>query len=109
MASDAALLTAKFEDGRLELAAGGSWTAGWRWALYVHEACVAAMLVGAGVAVTRARRFGALRDGEPPAPEAREHDLRVHRRAGRVAVAASVLALVMAAAVLAGMYTRAGF
>jgi len=87
----------------------GSWTAGWRWALYVHEACVAAMLVGAGVAVTRARRFGALRDGEPPAPEAREHDLRVHRRAGRVAVAASVLALVMAAAVLAGMYTRAGF
>ncbi|MGH8514203.1 MAG: ABC transporter permease, partial [Gammaproteobacteria bacterium] len=27
MASDAALLTAKFEDGRLELAAGGSWTA----------------------------------------------------------------------------------
>ena len=27
MARDAALLTAKFEDGRLELAAGGSWTA----------------------------------------------------------------------------------
>ena len=27
MASDAALLTAKFEDGRLELAAAGSWTA----------------------------------------------------------------------------------
>ena len=27
MASDGALLTAKFEDGRLELAAGGSWTA----------------------------------------------------------------------------------
>src|SRR6476661_4446890 len=28
MASDASLLTAKFEDGRLELAAGGAWTAG---------------------------------------------------------------------------------
>jgi uncharacterized membrane protein YozB (DUF420 family) len=87
----------------------GSWSAGWLWVLYVHEACVAAMLLAAGVALTRARRFGPLRDGEPPAPEASEGDRRVHRRAGRAAVAASVLALGTAAGVLVGMYTRAGF
>jgi uncharacterized membrane protein YozB (DUF420 family) len=86
----------------------GTWSTGWRWALYVHEACVATMLVAAGVALTRARRFGALREGDPPAPEAREQDLRTHRRVGRVAVTASVLALATAAVVLAGMYTRAG-
>jgi uncharacterized membrane protein YozB (DUF420 family) len=84
-----------------------SWSQATLCALYVHEACVVAMLVAAGIALTRARRFGPLRDGEPPAPEASERDRRVHRRAGRVAVAASVLALLTAAAVLAGMYARA--
>ena len=85
------------------------WSAASLWTLYVHEACVATMLVAAGLAAARARRFGPLRDGEAPAPEAREHDRRVHRRAGRVAVAAGVLALLTAAGVLAGMYARAGF
>jgi uncharacterized membrane protein YozB (DUF420 family) len=87
----------------------GSWSAGWLWVLYVHEACVAVMLLAAGLALTRARRFGPLRDTEPPAPEARARDREVHRRAGRVAVAASLAALAAAAVVLAGMYTRAGF
>jgi uncharacterized membrane protein YozB (DUF420 family) len=85
-----------------------SWSQESLWTLYVHEACVAAMLVAAVIALTRTRSFGPLRDGEPPAPEAREWGRRVHRRAGRVAVAASALALLSAAAVLAGMYVRGG-
>jgi uncharacterized membrane protein YozB (DUF420 family) len=85
------------------------WSAASLWTLYVHEACVATMLVAAGLAAARARRFGPLRDGEVPAPEASEHDRRVHRGAGRVAVVASILALLTAAGVLAGMYARAGF
>jgi uncharacterized membrane protein YozB (DUF420 family) len=85
-----------------------SWSQASAWTLYVHEACVAAMLVAAGIALTRARRFGPLRDGAPPAAEPRERGRRVHRLAGRVAVAASVLALLTAAGVLAGMYAREG-
>jgi uncharacterized membrane protein YozB (DUF420 family) len=85
-----------------------SWSQESLFTLYVHEACVAAMLVAAGIALTRARRFGPGRDGEPPAPEASERDRRMHRRSGRVAVAASVLAVFTAAGVLAGMYARAG-
>ena len=85
------------------------WSAASLWTLYAHEACVATMLVAAGLAAARARRFGPLRDGEAPAAEASEHDRRVHRRAGRVAVAAGVLALLTAAGVLTGMYARAGF
>jgi uncharacterized membrane protein YozB (DUF420 family) len=86
-----------------------TWDAGSLWLLYVHEACVAAMLVGGGIAVTRARRFGVLWDGERLAPEASERDRRLHRLAGWVAVAGSVLALVTAAGVLVGMYSRASF
>ena len=76
--------------------------------LYVHEACVAGMLVAAVVALLRTRRFGALVDGSVPAPAAREADRAVHRRAGGVALAAGVLALLTAAGVLMGMYERAG-
>ncbi|MFQ5417465.1 MAG: DUF420 domain-containing protein [Myxococcota bacterium] len=76
--------------------------------LYVHETCVAVMLLAACVAWLRTRRFGKLQDGVPPSPEAREPDRRVHRRAGRVALVAGGLALLTAAGVLAGMYGRAG-
>jgi len=85
-----------------------SWSQASLWTLYVHEACVAAMLVAAVIALTRTRSFGTLRDGEPPAPETREWGRRVHRRAGRVAGAAGALARLSAAAVLAGMYVRGG-
>jgi uncharacterized membrane protein YozB (DUF420 family) len=85
-----------------------SWSQESLWTLYAHEVCVAAMLVAAAIALSCTRRFGPLRDGEPPAPEARERSRRIHRRAGRVAVAASALALLTAAAVLAGMYRRGG-
>jgi uncharacterized membrane protein YozB (DUF420 family) len=84
------------------------WSQASLWTLYVHEACVAVMIVAAAIALTRTRHFGPLQDGESPAPEARERGRRVHRRAGRAAVAASVLALLTAAALLAGMYARGG-
>jgi hypothetical protein len=78
------------------------------WTLYIHELCVMAMLVAGGVAALRARRFGEVRETAPPAPDARPDDLRVHRVAGKVAVVASVFALLTAGMVLLGMYSRAG-
>ena len=50
-----------------------------------------------------------VRDGPNPAPEADEGDRRVHRIAGRIAVIASLFALLTAGAVLTGMYSRAEF
>jgi len=85
-----------------------AWSQACLWTLYVHEACVAAMLAAAAVALERARSFGPLQDGDPPAPEAPARSRRVHRRAGWVAVSASALALLSAAALLAGMYARVG-
>jgi uncharacterized membrane protein YozB (DUF420 family) len=84
------------------------WSAIDLWTLYVHELCVATMLVAGALAAHRARRFGAVQDGPSPAPEARARDRRVHRLAGRIAVAASALALLTAGGVLVGMYSRAG-
>jgi uncharacterized membrane protein YozB (DUF420 family) len=75
--------------------------------LYIHELCVAVMLLAGGVAVVRARRFGDVRDEAPVAPEASPGDLRLHRIAGRVAIISSVLALLTAGIVLVGMYLRA--
>jgi len=85
-----------------------AWNAASLWALYFHEVCVAVMMLAAGVATLRARRFGRLQAGASPAPEARAEDRRVHRRVGKVAVVASIFALLTAAGVLAGMYARAG-
>lgn len=77
--------------------------------LYTHETCVAAMMLGAGVALYRAWRFrGRLGPGFTLPPESDPLAGRIgHRRAGWVAVAASALAFVTAAGVLAGMYARA--
>jgi uncharacterized membrane protein YozB (DUF420 family) len=84
------------------------WSDASLWTLYIHETCIAVMLIAAGVALLRARRFGPLEDGATPAPAARESDRAVHRFAGAVALTASVLALLTAAGVLVGMYQRAG-
>jgi hypothetical protein len=45
------------------------------------------------------------RDADDPAPDPR--DIRIHRLAGRVAVAGAALGCVLAVGVLAGMYVRA--
>jgi uncharacterized membrane protein YozB (DUF420 family) len=78
------------------------------WMLYVHEFCIALMILAAGAGLSRARRFGRLRDGDVLAPEARARDRRIHRIAGRVALVASAAALLTAGGVLAGMFARAG-
>jgi uncharacterized membrane protein YozB (DUF420 family) len=86
-----------------------AWSASDLAVLYVHEACIAVMLVAGCVAGLRAFRFrGSLGPGpglsfRGPAP-----GRAAHRRAGWAAVIASALALGTAAAVLAGMYARAG-
>jgi hypothetical protein len=85
------------------------WSTSELWTLYVHELCVVAMLAAGVVAALHMRRFGEVRDGPNPAPEADESDRRVHRIAGRIAVIASLFALLTAGAVLTGMYSRAEF
>jgi uncharacterized membrane protein YozB (DUF420 family) len=78
------------------------------WTLYLHESCVAVMLLAACVAATLARRFGRVRDGEPLGPGVTARSRRLHRRAGGAAVTAGLLATLTAAGVLFGMFTRAG-
>lgn len=71
--------------------------------LYVHELCVAVMLLAgatAGFQAWRARTRIDL-DGPPPA-------LPGHRRAGRIAAWAGLLAFLTAGGVWAGMLARAG-
>ena len=86
-----------------------SWADASIWTLYVHECCIALMIISAGVGLLRTRRFGKLRDGDGRAPEARDQDRRVHCIAGRVAVGAGIMALLTSGGVLAGMFARAGF
>lgn len=78
--------------------------------LYVHELCVVAMLVGAGIALYRVARFRAgLGPGLVLPPDTNPlQGLQAHRRAGWVAVLGSVLGFVTAIGVLAGMFARAG-
>jgi len=85
-----------------------SWTDASIWILYVHECCIALMIIAAGVGLLRTRRFGELRDGDVRAPEARDQDRRVHRIVGRVAVVAGIVALLTSGGVLVGMFERAG-
>ena len=78
--------------------------------LYVHETCIAVMLLAGVWAGYRAFRFrrsvGATLDADRPRTTPRD---RVwHRRAGRVAVGASVLGWITSVGVLLGMYARAG-
>jgi len=78
--------------------------------LYVHESFVAAMLLGGGLALWRARGFREQlgEDGRLPVEgESLPGGMR-HRRLGRVAALGALLAFVSALGVLAGMFSRAG-
>jgi uncharacterized membrane protein YozB (DUF420 family) len=88
----------------------GLWSAPSRAVLRIHETCIFVMLVAGATAGTRAWRFRrSLPTGLlPPPSEATQRGRLAHRRAGRVAVVASVLALATAALTLASMYARAG-
>lgn len=85
------------------------WSAADRGVLYVHELCVAAMLLGGGYALWRALRFrGSLPSGALLPPDENPSRARIaHRRAGWVAVVGSILGIATASLVLAGMYARA--
>lgn len=77
--------------------------------LYVHELCIGAMLAAGAAAGILARRLQRRLTGAAqllPAHAALP-GRRAHRRAGRAAVVAGLLALASAVAVLAGMYARA--
>ena len=86
-----------------------AWSATSLTVLYVHEFCIAAMVVAGAVAISLARRFGNLASLAVSTPESRTRDRRVHRTAGRIAATASLFALATAAVVLAGMFGRAFF
>jgi uncharacterized membrane protein YozB (DUF420 family) len=93
--------------GREDLAV---WSPGAVTTLRVHELCVLTMLVAGSVAGVRAWQMRAWVDarmGSVVRPEA-PVQLRAHRRAGWTAVLGAVLGVLTAAAVLAGMYARAG-
>ena len=77
--------------------------------LRIHETCVLTMLVAGGLAGARARRLARTRNasGDPAQPVAPPALARGHRRAGWTAVAASLLGLLTALLVLAGMVGRA--
>jgi uncharacterized membrane protein YozB (DUF420 family) len=79
--------------------------------LRFHELCVLAMLVGGALALALGLRLRATRAvsglaADPPAPPRLR---RVHRLAGRAALAGALLGAASAALVLAGMYARAGW
>ena len=75
--------------------------------LYVHELCIAAMLLGGGIAAFRAWRFRAALGAGPGLPPEPVPGGDAHRRAGWIAVVGAALAFVTAAGVLAGMFARA--
>ncbi len=84
------------------------WDAASLTALYVHETCVLAMLLGGAVALFRARRFGADLERFDARDAAVVAGRRQHRIAGRIALCAALLGFATAALVLLGMYQRAG-
>jgi uncharacterized membrane protein YozB (DUF420 family) len=79
------------------------------WVLRIHELFVLQMLVGGSVAWLQARKLLGTRlvthDPNDPAPDAQT--VRIHRLAGRTAVAGSAFAFLFAIGTLAGMYGRA--
>jgi uncharacterized membrane protein YozB (DUF420 family) len=71
--------------------------------LYVHELCVAVMLLAGATALFQAWRARARIDLDGPRPA-----LPGHGRAGRIAARAGLLAFLTAGGVWAGMLARAG-
>ncbi len=79
------------------------------WVLRVHEVFVLVMLLAGAAAWAFGRRLRGTRlvtrDPSDPAPDG--GGLRLHRLAGRSAVAGALLGFAMAVGVLIGMYARA--
>lgn len=79
------------------------------WILRAHELCVAAMLVAGGIAWVQVRRLEGTRVVTRDArdPDADPKAVRLHHRAGWIALASGVLGFALAIGVLVGMYGRA--
>lgn len=84
------------------------WTRFDLWILRLHETFVLLMLVAGATAFRQSRRLvgtrAVTRDAKDP--DADPHALRLHRRAGRVAVVSALLGFLLAVGVLLGMYRR---
>lgn len=85
-----------------------AWTALDHALLYVHELCIAVMLVAGGVALALAWRFRRRVDRVRPPPEAFLPGRAAHRRAGWAAAVGGLLAFATAVGVWWGMVERAG-
>jgi uncharacterized membrane protein YozB (DUF420 family) len=88
-----------------------SWDAFYVSTLRFHESCIAVMVVAGVLALHLARRLRLreARDGSRGAyGERTAARLRLHRVAGRTAIAGAVVGLLSAGVVLYGMYARAG-
>jgi len=88
-----------------------TWDAFYVNTLRFHESCVAVMVIAGVLALHLARRLRLreARDGSAGAYRERTAArLRLHRIAGRTAIAGAVLGLLSAGVVLYGMYVRAG-
>lgn len=79
------------------------------WVLRFHELFVMAMLAAGCMAWFQARRLEGTRIVTRDArdPDADPKTVRLHHRAGGIAVVSAVLGFVLAIGVLAGMYRRA--
>jgi len=78
------------------------------WVLRFHELFVVTMLVAGGFAWRQSRALEGTRlvTRNPSDPDADPRALRIHRRAGWIAVLASIVGFALAIGVLAGMYQR---
>jgi uncharacterized membrane protein YozB (DUF420 family) len=87
-----------------------TWTPGAVWMLRIHELCVAAMVLGGGLAAARALGLRRTRNAthDPADPFAPTGMATWHRRGGWTAVLGAVLGFLTAGFVLAGMYDRVG-
>lgn len=85
------------------------WTELDLWVLRIHEVFVVIMLGSGAMAWVLSRRLlgtrAVTRDAKDPDPDPRT--LRLHRRAGRIAVVSAVLGWLLAVGVLVGMIRRA--
>ena len=85
-----------------------AWTALDFAVLYVHETCVAVMLVAGAMALLRTRRFrGSLGEDFERKADTLLDGVEAHRTAGRFATWGATFAFVTAAVVLLGMFLRA--
>ena len=86
-----------------------TWEPAYVYVLRLHELCVLVMVVGGAIALRQAYRLELPVDivtGPARATPELARGVRLHRRAGFVALAAATLGVATAAYVLQGMYAR---